>query len=90
MCCWPALGIFLLVCPQVIVSLIPIALGIYIIVDSVSAVKKALDLKALGFEHWVGLLFSWQLALLILGAVWVVRPLGGGQRSGGLHRGVPV
>ena len=38
-----ALGIFLLVCPQVIVSLIPIALGIYIIVDSVSAVKKALE-----------------------------------------------
>ena len=69
-----ALGIFLLVCPQVIVSLIPIALGIYIIVDSVSAVKKALDLKALGFEHW-WVSFLVALALLILGAVMVVRPL---------------
>ena len=69
-----ALGIFLLVCPQVIVSLIPIALGIYIIVDSVSAVKKALDLKALGFERW-WVSFLVALALLILGAVMVVRPL---------------
>ena len=68
-----ALGIFLLVCPQVIVSLIPIALGIYIIVDSVSAVKKALDLKALGFEHW-WVSFLVALALLILGAVMVRRP----------------
>ena len=66
-----ALGIFL---PQVIVSLIPIALGIYIIVDSVSAVKKALDLKALGFERW-WVSFLVALALLILGAVMVVRPL---------------
>ena len=36
--------------------------------------KKALDLKALGFEHW-WVSFLVALALLILGAVMVVRPL---------------
>ena len=67
------LGVFLLVTPQVLVSVIPVALGLYILVDSVSAVKKALDMKALGFEKW-WISLSAALVLALLGAVMVLRP----------------
>ena len=46
------LGLFLLVTPQVLVSIIPVALGLYVLVDSVSAGKRALDMKALGYQRW--------------------------------------
>lgn len=68
-----ALGVFLLVCPQFIISLIPIALGIYILVDSFTALKKALDMKALGFEKW-WISFLVALVLAGFGVVMVLRP----------------
>lgn len=66
-------GIFLLVCPQFIVSLIPVALGIYILVDSIADIKQALDLKALGFARWwVSLLAA--LLLAAFGVVMILQP----------------
>ena len=70
-----ALGAFLLVSPMFIVSIIPSALGIYILVDSVSAIKRALDMKALGFEKWWGPFIS-ALVLSVFGAVMVLNPFG--------------
>lgn len=70
-----AVGVFLLVCPQFIVSLIPIALGIYILVDSFTAMKKALDMKALGFEKW-WVSFLLALILAAFGVVMIVNPFG--------------
>lgn len=70
-----AVGVFLLVCPQFIVSLIPIALGIYILVDSFTAMKKALDMKALGFEKW-WVSFLLALILAVFGAVMIINPFG--------------
>ena len=66
-------GIFLLICPQMIVSLIPIALGIYIAVDSFAAMKKALDMKALGFDKW-WISFAVALVLAVFGAVMIFDP----------------
>ena len=68
-----ALGVFLLVTPQFIVSIIPMVLGIYILVDSVAAIKRALDMKALGFEKW-WISFIAALALAVFGAVMILRP----------------
>lgn len=68
-----ALGIFLLVTPRFLVSIIPAALGLYILVDSISAVKTALDMKALGFEKW-WISLSAACLLAIFGAVMVLRP----------------
>ncbi len=68
-----AAGIFLLICPQTLGSLIPIALGIYILVDSVTAMKKALDMKALGFEKW-WISFLVALALAAVGVVILLNP----------------
>ncbi len=70
-----AVGVFLLVCPQFIVSLIPIALGIYILVDSFTAMKKALDMKALGFEKW-WISFLAAVVLAAFGAVMIFNPFG--------------
>ena len=68
-----ALGVFLLVCPQLLVSLIPIALGAYLLVDSFSAIKCSLDWKARGFSRWwVSFLVSLVLALFVL--VMILRP----------------
>lgn len=69
------LGLFLLVSPQLLVSVIPAALGLYILVDSVSAIKRALDMKALGFEKWWGP-FTAALVLAVLGAVMLLNPFG--------------
>lgn len=70
-----AVGVFLLVCPQFIVSLIPIALGIYILVDSFTAMKKALDMKALGFEKW-WVSFLAAVLLAVFGMVMIFNPFG--------------
>ena len=66
-------GVFLLLCPQLIVSLIPIALGIYIVVDGFTAMKKALDMKTLGFDKW-WISFVVALVLMIFGAVMIFDP----------------
>ena len=68
-----ALGAFLLVSPRFIVSIIPAALGIYILVDSVSAIKRALDMKALGYSKWWASLAS-ALVLSLFGALMVFNP----------------
>lgn len=68
-----ALGLFLLVTPQFIVSIIPVALGIYILTDSVSAIGRALDMKALGFEKWWAS-FGAALLLAVFGVVMILRP----------------
>lgn len=67
------LGLFLLVTPQVLVSIIPVALGLYVLVDSVSAGKRALDMKALGYQRWWAALAA-ALVLAAFGAVMVLRP----------------
>ena len=68
-----ALGVFLLVCPQLLVSLIPIALGAYQLVDSFSAIKRSLEWKSLGFSRWwVSFLVS--LVLALFGLVMILRP----------------
>ena len=68
-----ALGVFLLACPQLLVSLIPIALGAYLLVDSFSAIKRSLEWKALGFSRWwVSFLVS--LVLALFGLVMILRP----------------
>ena len=70
-----ALGLFLLISPQFIVSIIPVALGIYILVDSVSAIKRAQDMKALGFDKWWASLLA-ALALMAFGVVIILNPFG--------------
>lgn len=68
-----ALGVFLLVSPRFLAAVIPVFLGLYILVDSLTAMKKALDMKALGFDKW-WISFLAALALAVFGVVVVCRP----------------
>ena len=63
-----ALGIFFLVRPQVIISILPVALGLFILVDGLLNLKRAADLRRLEYSRWyVSLVLS--LISLILGLV---------------------
>lgn len=68
-----ALGVFLLVSPRFLAAVIPVFLGLYILVDSFTAMKKALDMKALGFDKW-WVSFLAALALAVFGVVVICRP----------------
>ena len=67
------LGLFLILCPQFLASIIPFALGVYVLVDSVSAIRRSLDMKALGYEKWWAALAS-ALVLALFGALMVFNP----------------
>ncbi len=67
------LGVCLFVFPQFVVSLIPVSLGVYLLVDSLTAMKKALDMKALGFEKW-WISFLAALALAVLSIIVIFKP----------------
>ena len=67
------LGLFLILCPQFLASIIPFALGVYVLVDSVSAIRQALDMKALGYSKWWASLAS-ALVLALFGALMVFNP----------------
>ncbi len=67
------LGVCLLIFPQFVASLIPITLGVYLLVDSFTDIKKSLDMKAVGFEKWwISLLAA--LVLTVLGVVVILNP----------------
>lgn len=55
-----AAGIFFLFQPGFIQAVIPVVLGIYIIIDGLLNLKRALELRSLGYGHW------WVVLLLSL------------------------
>lgn len=68
-----ALGIFFLVRPQVIISILPVALGLFILVDGLLNLKRAVDLRRLEYSRWyVSLVLS--LVSLVLGLVVLFHP----------------
>lgn len=67
------LGLFLLVWTRFLVAVIPIVLGIYILVDSFTSLKKSLDMKALGFGRWwISCLVA--VVLAVCGLVMIFNP----------------
>lgn len=67
------LGLFLLVWTRFLVAIIPLVLGIYILIDSFTALKKSLDMKGLGFDRWwISCIVA--VALAICGLVMVFNP----------------
>ena len=50
--CAVALGVFALSSPEKVLSILPIALGAVVVVDSCMSLKRAFQLKALGMERW--------------------------------------
>lgn len=68
-----ALGLFLLVRPQVIISILPVVLGLFILVDGLLNLKRALELRRLEYRRW-GVSLALSLISLALGLVILFHP----------------
>ncbi len=68
-----ALGVFLLIKPDTVVSVLPILIGLFIVFDGVVRLQSAFDLKRAGFTAWWSFLL---LALLsaVLGVLMIWNP----------------
>ena len=66
-------GIFFLVQPRLVLSFLPIVMGVYVVIDSAVALKRTLELYRMEYHRWWR---SLVLALvgIVLGLVLVFRP----------------
>ena len=66
-----ALGAFLIIRSDIVVSILPIVFGLFVIFDSISRVQNALDLRRCGYSSWKSFLL-----LPVLSVVLVINPFG--------------
>lgn len=69
-----ALGVFFLVRPDVVLSVLPVMLGIYIIIDALLNLKRAQELHRMAYERWWMILIT-SLISAVLGIVVLWNPL---------------
>ncbi|HIV18144.1 MAG TPA: DUF308 domain-containing protein [Candidatus Merdivicinus intestinigallinarum] len=68
-----ALGIFCLVTPRTLLSVLPFILGVILLIDGVGKIPRAMEMRALGFARWwVELIFA--VITAGLGLVLVLNP----------------
>ena len=70
-----ALGAFLIIRSDIVVSILPIVFGLFVIFDAIGRVQNALDLRRCGYDSWKGFLFLPVLSV-VLGVVLVANPFG--------------
>ena len=70
-----ALGIYILMNPRLFASLIPLAIGFFMIADSISKLSASLDLRRYGYTNWWHMLI---ISFLIFGCglLLVFNPFG--------------
>ena len=51
-----ALGAFLLLRSDIVVSILPVVFGLFVIFDAIARVQNALDLRRCGYDSWKGFL----------------------------------
>ena len=66
-----ALGAFLIIRSDIVVSILPIVFGLFVIFDALGRVQNALDLRRCGYDSWKGFLL-----LPVLSVVLVANPFG--------------
>ena len=70
-----ALGAFLIIRSDIVVSILPVVFGLFVIFDAIGRVQNALDLRRCGYDSWKGFLFLPVLSV-VLGVVLVINPFG--------------
>ena len=70
-----ALGAFLILRSDIVVSILPIVFGLFVIFDSISRVQNALDLRRCGYSSWKGFLLLPVLSV-VLGVIMILNPFG--------------
>ena len=71
------LGSFMLIAPKVVISVLPVMLGIVIIIDSILRIQMAFDLKRMQYEKW-WMHLSLAIITVVLGAMLLFNPFAGG------------
>lgn len=67
------LGVFFLLKPQMILSILPIIFGVYILIDGLFNLKRGLDMRSYGYAGWTTTLVL-SVVSLSLGAVILWNP----------------
>ncbi len=70
-----ALGVFLLLRSDIVVSILPIVFGLFVIFDAIGRVQNALDLRRCGYDSWKGFLLLPVLSV-VLGVMLILNPFG--------------
>ena len=70
-----ALGAFLTLRSDIVVSILPIVFGLFVIFDSISRVQNALDLRRCGYSSWKSFLLLPVLSV-VLGVIMILNPFG--------------
>ena len=70
-----ALGAFLIIRSDIVVSILPIVFGLFVIFDAIGRVQNALDLRRCGYDSWKGFLLLPVLSV-VLGVVMILNPFG--------------
>ena len=68
-----ALGVFLLLRSDIVVSILPIVFGLFVIFDAIGRVQNALDLRRCGYDKGFLLL---PVLSVVLGVVLILNPFG--------------
>lgn len=66
-------GVFVLIKWKFIMAILPIALGIFILISSLTSLTTALDLKRNGYPRWWIVLF-FSLIAVVLGGILIINP----------------
>lgn len=66
-------GGFLLLQSELVISILPVVLGVYIVLDSFMNIRQAMDLKKAGYERWKNMLIP-AVVMVVLAAVMIFNP----------------
>ena len=67
------LGIFLLVQPDTVLTVLPAVFGVFVLLDSLGRIQNALELRRAGLVRWWGMLF-FALLSVVLGVLVLINP----------------
>lgn len=67
------LGIFLLVQPDTVLTILPAVFGVFVLLDSLGRIQNALELRRAGLVRWWGMLF-FALLSVVLGVLIILNP----------------
>lgn len=68
-----AIGILFLLRPDIVLSILPVVLGIYIIVDALLNLRRCAELNRMGYDRWWIILIL-SLISVVFGALILLRP----------------
>lgn len=71
--CLLAFGIFVLVRPELIISILPFVVGVILLLGAVVKFQNCLDMKKLGFTKWYLILIA-ALVMVAVGIILVINP----------------